>query len=64
PASVAQEIADMLVEGGVEGILNFAPVRLVVPERIKIKNVDLSMELEVLSYFLAKQIKQKRKVKE
>lgn len=64
PASAAQKIAEMLVEGGVEGILNFAPVRLIVPDKVKIKNVDLSMELEVLSYFLAKQIKEKRKVKE
>ncbi|MCD6257882.1 redox-sensing transcriptional repressor Rex [Candidatus Aerophobetes bacterium] len=54
PAEVAQEIAEKLVEGGVRGILNFAPVRLVIPENIKLKNVDLSMELETLVYFLSR----------
>jgi len=54
PAEVAQEIAEKLVEGGVRGILNFAPIRLVIPENIKLKNVDLSMELETLVYFLSR----------
>lgn len=54
PAEVAQEIAEKLVEGGCKGILNFAPVRLVIPENIKLKNVDLSMELETLVYFLSR----------
>ncbi|RLE11725.1 redox-sensing transcriptional repressor Rex [Candidatus Aerophobetes bacterium] len=62
PAEAAQDVADELVEGGVEGILNFAPVRIMVPEGVKLKNVDLSMELEILSYFISHQIKG-RKVK-
>jgi len=53
PAEAAQDVADRLVRGGVEGILNFAPVRIIVPEKVKLKNVDLSMELETLSYFLS-----------
>lgn len=52
PAKTAQEVTNKLVEGGVKGILNFAPTRIFVPEGIKLKNVDLSIELECLSYFL------------
>ena len=52
PAKDAQEVADKLIKAGVECILNFAPVALMVPENVKVKNVDLSRELETLSYFL------------
>ncbi len=52
PAAAAQEAADKLVEGGVKGILNFAPIRIVVPDHIKLRNVDLAIQLEGLSYFL------------
>ena len=48
----AQEVADRLVVGGVRAILNFAPVRLAVPEHMAIKNVNLALELEALSYTL------------
>ena len=53
PAKNAQEVADNLIKSGVECILNFAPTALIVPENIKVKDVDLSRELETLSYFLA-----------
>ncbi len=52
PLGEAQEVADLLVESGVECILNFAPVSLSVSEGVKVKDVDLSRELETLSYFL------------
>ncbi|MBL7084627.1 MAG: redox-sensing transcriptional repressor Rex [Candidatus Omnitrophica bacterium] len=52
PAKGAQEVADKLIKAGVECILNFAPATLNVPENIKVKDVDLSRELETLSYFL------------
>lgn len=54
PAKAAQEIANKLVEGGVKAILNFAPARILVPEGVKLINIDPSIELEALSYFLAK----------
>ena len=54
PVSAAQEVADKLVKGGVKGILNFAPTRISIPKEVKLKNVDLSMQLENLSYFLNK----------
>jgi len=52
PAAEAQGVADSLTGAGVKCILNFAPTSLNVPERVKVKNIDLSRELETLSYFL------------
>ncbi len=51
-AVAAQEVAETLARAGVKCILNFAPVSLNVPEDVKVKDVDLSRELETLSYFL------------
>ncbi|MGM8216733.1 redox-sensing transcriptional repressor Rex [Bacillaceae bacterium W0354] len=52
PARVAQEITNRLVASGVEGILNFTPSRLTVPDHIRIHHIDLSIELQSLIYFL------------
>jgi redox-sensing transcriptional repressor len=52
PAAVAQEVANNLVECGVMGILNFAPMVLHVPEDVMVNNVNLAIELENLSYFI------------
>ena len=52
PPQAAQSILDLLVSAGVRAILNFAPARLTAPRHIKLRNVDLSIELEGLSYFL------------
>ena len=54
PADSAQEIADKMVVGGIEAILNFAPVHIVLPPEIKIHNVDLSFDIEGLTYYLSK----------
>jgi redox-sensing transcriptional repressor len=53
PAESAQEVADKCTSAGIKCILNFAPAALNVAEDIKVKDVDLSRELETLSYFLA-----------
>jgi len=50
PSGSAQEIADLLVEAGVQAILNFAPVVLNVPPEIELRNVDLAVNLEVLTF--------------
>ena len=50
PAAAAQSVADQLVTAGVEGILNFAPARIAVPEGVALVRVDLAMELEQLSF--------------
>jgi redox-sensing transcriptional repressor len=52
PGKVAQEVANRLIECGVQAILNFAPAVLKVPERIVVNNVDLAIQLENLSYFV------------
>ena len=52
PAEVSQETTDMLTSCGVRAILNFAPASITVGEGVELRNVDLSTELECLSYFL------------
>lgn len=52
PAPVAQSIADRIVQGSVNGILNFTPARLSVPSTIRIHHIDLAVELQSLIYFL------------
>ncbi len=52
PATVAQYIVDDIVEAGVSGILNFAPINLKVPENIILRNENMSMELEHISFSL------------
>lgn len=52
PAAVAQEVTNSLVQCGVTGILNFAPLVLEVPETVVVNNVNLAIELENLSYFV------------
>lgn len=52
PGDAAQEIADKLVENGIKGIMNFTPIRLTLPESVRILNVDLSNELQSLIYFV------------
>lgn len=51
PAAVAQEVANHLIEAGILGILNFAPIVLTVSEDVMVNNVNLAIELENLSYF-------------
>jgi redox-sensing transcriptional repressor len=52
PAAVAQEVANRLVDSGISGILNFAPIVLHVPDDVMVNNVNLAIELENLSYFI------------
>jgi redox-sensing transcriptional repressor len=52
PASEAQEVTNQLVEVGITGILNFAPIVLHVPDDVMVNNVNLAIELENLSYFI------------
>ncbi len=50
PELAAQSVCDQLVEYGVEGIVNFAPVILKVPDEVIINNVNLSDEIESVIY--------------
>ena len=51
PASAAQAVVDTLVEAGVGCILNFAPTTVVVPEQVALRQVDLGIELQILSFY-------------
>jgi redox-sensing transcriptional repressor len=50
PAPAAQNVADRLVRAGVTSILNFAPCVLTVPDGVDVRNVDLAVELQILSF--------------
>jgi redox-sensing transcriptional repressor len=50
PAAAAQQVADEMIACGIRGILNFAPVRLSVPEHVAIVSVDLTASLEQLAF--------------
>ena len=52
PVPAAQEVANIVVEAGITGIMNFAPIVLHVPEDVMVNNVNLAIELENLSYFI------------
>ncbi|MBS3977174.1 MAG: redox-sensing transcriptional repressor Rex [Syntrophomonadaceae bacterium] len=52
PSEYAQETANLLVKAGVKAILNFAPRVLTLPEEIEFRNVDLSVNLEILTFNL------------
>ena len=52
PAGAAQKVYDDLVEAGVQAVLNFAPTQLKGHPEVKLKNVDLKINLELLSFFL------------
>jgi redox-sensing transcriptional repressor len=50
PAEEAQTAADQLIDAGVRGLLNFAPVSITVPPQIALNAVDLAVQLEQLSF--------------
>lgn len=52
PAEAAQENYDLLVQAGVKGVLNFAPVRIETVPEVPLKQVDLRSQLEELAFFL------------
>jgi len=52
PASVAQEATNKLVEAGVRGILNYAPVSLTVPSEVRVQYIDPVIGLQRMAYYL------------
>lgn len=53
PFTHAQHVADLMVEGRIRGIWNFAPIRLNVPEEILVQNEDIFSSVVMLSQRLA-----------
>ena len=54
PAEAAQRVCDHLVSAGVRSILNFAPTVLAVPAGVEVRKVDLAVEMQVLSFHVAR----------
>lgn len=54
PGSVAQEVAEKLAAAGVRSILNFAPTWIRAGDGVEVRQVDLSTELQILSYYRAR----------
>ena len=55
PSIKAQEVASILVEAGIKGILSFSPVHLHLPKDVVVQYVDLTSELQTLLYFMRKE---------
>ncbi|MDN5791984.1 MAG: redox-sensing transcriptional repressor Rex [Brevibacterium aurantiacum] len=53
PATAAPAAAHIAAEAGVRGILNFAPTVLDAPDSVRVHQVDLASELQVLAYYSA-----------
>ena len=56
PVESVQEVMDQASRAGVRGVLNFAPMRLKVPEGVTVKDVNLVIELESLTFALSQGI--------
>ncbi|MEY4479938.1 MAG: Rex [Bacillota bacterium] len=52
PAIEAQNVANQLVEAGIEAILNFAPIIIKVPVKVRVHHADFTTELHSLAYYL------------
>lgn len=51
PAESAQQIADKLIEAGIKGIINFAPIRIKTPKDVFVEHIDFSNVVEKVFYF-------------
>ena len=60
PASHAQQVCDQLIANGIQGIWNFAPTHLDVPQGILVQNENMATSLAVLSMHLQAQMKEKK----
>jgi redox-sensing transcriptional repressor len=56
PSVFAQDVADRMVEGGIEAILNYAPVILKVPENVTVREIDPVSALQSMTYYLSNRV--------
>jgi redox-sensing transcriptional repressor len=52
PGQSAQAVVDPLVKAGIKGILNFTSRRLLVPDQVRVTNIDIGMDLASLPYYI------------
>lgn len=64
PSIGAQRVADLLVSAGVSSILNFAPAVLTVPETVHLRQVDLAVELQILSFYRQRHLRENAEIGE
>ena len=55
PAASAQDVVKTVIDAGIRAVLNFSPGTLRVPGHIKVKSIDLTVSLESLSFYLARE---------
>lgn len=53
PQASAQVVADALIEGGIEAILNYAPCHLRTPESVTVRDVDPVGAMQSMTYYLS-----------
>jgi redox-sensing transcriptional repressor len=51
PSDEAQTVADSMERSGIRGIVNFAPVKLMMPETVFVEDIDVTTALEKVAYF-------------
>ena len=54
PAASAQDVVNTVIDAGIRAVLNFSPGTLRVPDQVKVRSVDLTVSLESLSFYLAR----------
>lgn len=52
PASAAQEVADLLVDSGIQAILCYAPTSLSVPAEVRVQYIDPGLHLQRMTYYI------------
>lgn len=52
PTTIAQEVTNKLVEAGIRGILNYAPISINVPPGVMVQYIDPSIHLQRITYYL------------
>lgn len=57
PSIKSQQVAELLVDAGIRGILSFSPVNLDIPDHVVVQYVDLTSELQTLLYFMTQKEK-------
>jgi len=55
PREAAQGMAEEAIRCGAKAILNFAPINLKLPDSVKVRNIDMSIEIENLSFLISRQ---------
>lgn len=51
PVGAAQRATDRVIQAGITSVLNFAPTVVQVPQGVALRQVDLALELQILSYY-------------